>query len=384
MRLPWNRKYMEISFHVIVTVLILAAIAGALFWLPDAKNVIYETAGNFLAVFSPVFWSLFFSFLLEPMVSFWQTFYEKRCSLYRRSQIRNRKAGTVFAFVSVGVILFLLGSFLIRKIGNTDIQGIAAQIGDYIRRVGDFLVLMNLKLAEMGILQNVEGILSHWTEQLTLWAEAKILGLANSIPLVGSSFLDILIGGAAAFYFLMEKQRILAACKEMTSVFLGKKYMGYLRIMFHEVYAVFSGYLIGQAMDAAIMTVLFSVTFFVVGLPHPVFLGMISGCSNLIPYFGAITAFILAVFSGLLSGTPIKAIYASVLILLLQQIDSIYIVPKVVGNRLELHPVLVLLSLAVFGRLFGFWGLLFAVPLGALCKSLLYWLYERKKSDIRQ
>ena len=38
-----------------------------------------------------------------------------------------------------------------------------------------------------------------------------------------------------------------------------------------------------------------------------------------------------------------------------------------------------LLSLAVFGRLFGFWGLLFAVPLGALCKNFLFWLYERKR-----
>ncbi|MBR2061990.1 MAG: AI-2E family transporter, partial [Anaerotignum sp.] len=93
----------------------------------------------------------------------------------------------------------------------------------------------------------------------------------------------------------------------------------------------------------------------------------------------AVTAFILAVFSGLLSGTPMKAVYASVLILLLQQIDSIFIVPKAVGKRVELHPVLVLLSLAVFGRLFGFWGLLFAVPLGALCKNFLFWLYERKR-----
>ena len=127
------------------------------------------------------------------------------------------------------------------------------------------------------------------------------------------------------------------------------------------------------------MAVLFSGTFFIVGLPHAVFLGLLSGFSNLIPYFGAITAFILAVVSGLLSGTPMKAVYASVLILLLQQVDSIFIVPKVVGKKVELHPVGVLFSLAVFGSWFGFLGLFLAVPLGALCKKLLFWLYERKK-----
>ena len=74
-----------------------------------------------------------------------------------------------------------------------------------------------------------------------------------------------------------------------------------------------------------------------------------------------------------------KALYASILILLLQQVDSLFIVPKAVGKRVELHPALVLLSLAVFGRLFGFWGLLLAVPLGAILKNLLYRIYEKKK-----
>lgn len=382
MRLPWNKKYMEISFHVIVTVLILAAVGVLLFWLPDAKNVILQTAGDILAVFAPVFWALFFLLLLEPVVAFWQGVYEKRCSLYHRSRIKNRKIGTMLAYFSVGLLLLLLGSLLAKKIGDTDIQEIAAQITDYVRRVGDILVLLNLRMAELGILQNVESILSFWTEQMTLWIEAKIFGLANSLPNIGGSLLDILIGAVAAFYFLMEKRRMMAICAELSSVLLGKQFTKKARNLFYEIYSVFSGYLSGQLVDATIMAVLFSGAFLIVGLPHAVVLGIISGFSNLIPYFGAVMAFILSVFAGLLSGTPVKALYASILILLLQQIDSIFIVPRAVGKRVELHPVLVLLSLAVFGRMFGFWGLLFAVPLGALCKNFLLWLYKRKKERI--
>ena len=253
MRLPWNRKYMEISFHIILTVLILAGMIGLLFRLPDAKNVILQTAGTFLAVFAPVFWALFFSLLLEPLVSFWQEFYEKRCSLFHRSHIRNRKVGTAFAYVSVGLFLFLLCSFLAKKIGDTDIRSMAAQITDYIRRVGDILVLLNLKLAEMGVLSNVEGILSLWTEQLTLWAEAKILGLTNVLYDIGGNLLDILIGMAASFYFLMEKQRMGSICNAYLSVFLGKRATGCLRRLFREIYTIFAGYLSGQMVDAAIM-----------------------------------------------------------------------------------------------------------------------------------
>lgn len=384
MRLPWNKKYMEISFHVIVTVLILAGMCGVLFWLPDAKNVILRTAGDFLAVFAPFFWALFFSLILEPLTAFWQGFYERRCSLRHRSRIHNRKTGTTLTYLSVGVVLFLLCSFAAKKIGNTDLQALAEQISGYIRQAGDILVLLNLKLAEMGILQNVEGILSMWTEEVTLWIEGKILGIANIIPDIGGSLVDIVIGATAAFYFLMEKGKILHICGEMSSVFLGKRVTRWMKRIFREVYSVFSGYLSGQMLDASIMAMLFSVTFMIVGLPHGVLLGLISGFSNLIPYFGAIMAFILAVFAGLLSGTPAKALYASILILLLQQVDSIFIVPKAVGRKVEMHPVLVLLSLAVFGRMFGFGGLLFAVPLGVLCKNFVLWLYERKKSDICQ
>ena len=380
MRLPWNRKYMEIGFHIIVTVLILVVTGGLLFWLPQAKNVISETAGNILAVFAPVLWALIFALLLEPLVSFWQRFYEKRCSIYHKTRICNRKAGTAFAYLSAGVLLFLFGSFIAKKIGNTDVQSLAFQVSDYIRKAGDVLVLINLKLAEWGILSNVEGILSFWTKELTAWTEKKILGAANGIPHMGEGVLDILIGLAAAYYFLMEKEQILSFAEGVSSVFFGEKVTGYVRKGLYSVYSVFVGYLSGQVIDAVIMAGLFTLIFLIVGLPHAVLLGLISGFSNLIPYFGAIMAFILALFAGLLSGTPVKALYAAILILLLQQVDSIFIVPKVVGKRVELHPVLVLLSLAVFGRMFGFWGLLLAVPLGALCKNILFCLYERKSN----
>ena len=99
------------------------------------------------------------------------------------------------------------------------------------------------------------------------------------------------------------------------------------------MYTVFAGYLSGQLLDASVMAVLFSAAFTIVGLPHGILIGLVSGFSNLIPYFGAVMAFFLAVLAGLFSGAPMKAVYASVLILLLQQVDSIFIVPKAVGQK---------------------------------------------------
>lgn len=379
MRLPWNRKYLEICFHVVVTALALAGAGLLLFRLPAAKNVILRAAGKALAVFAPVLWALFFTLLLEPAAAFFQKQYEKRCSLRHRSRIRSRRAGTAFAYLSVLLFLLLAGSWSARKIGGMDLEKLTEQIGGYLRSAGDLLVLLNLKLAEYGVLRNVEGLLSAWTDELTEWIQRKILDFAGILPGLGGSLLDIVIGAVAAFYFLMEKDRILGFWREASAVCFGERFTRAARRIFREIYSVFSGYLSGQLLDAAIMAVLFSAVFSVVGLPYAVLLGIISGFSNMIPYFGAVVAFLLAVFTGLLSGTPLKALYASLLILLLQQVDSLFIVPRAVGRRVELHPVLVLLSLAVFGRLMGFWGLLLAVPLGALLKNFFFWLYRRRK-----
>ncbi len=270
MRLPWNRKYLEICFHVLITVLALAGTGLLLFRLPAAKNVILHTVGQALTVFAPVLWALFFTLLLEPLVGFFQRQYVKRCSLRRRSRIHSRRAGTAFAYLSVLLFLILAGGWSAKKIGGTDLERIAEQIGGYLRSAGDLLVLLNLKLAEYGVLRNVEGMLSAWTDELTEWIQRKILGFAGILPGLGGSLLDIVIGATAAFYFLMEKEKILAFLREASAVCFGERFTKGTRRIFREIYSVFSGYLSGQMLDAAIMAVLFSAAFSVVGLPYAV------------------------------------------------------------------------------------------------------------------
>lgn len=377
MKLPWNKKYLEISFHVIVTAGILVILGMLLFRLSEAKNVIMQTAGRILAVFSPLLWAIFFSMLLEPITAFYQRQYESRLSYAQKNRIKNRKAGTAAAYLSFLLLLAVGGGWAVKSLGTADLEVLVEQLTGFVQKMGDLLVLLNIKLAQWGILQNVEGLLSAWTENATLWVQVKLTTAAAQLPQIGSGLLDVLVGLTAAFYFLMEKAGIRRFFGDATRVLLGERTASRLSGLLGEINAVVMGYLGGQLTDAAIMAGLFSVAFVAVGLPYGVVLGLVSGFSNLIPYFGAVMAFILAVFAGLLSGEPVRALYASILILILQQMDSVFIVPKVVGKKVELHPVLVLLSLAVFGRLFGFWGLFVAVPLGALTKTFFLWLIER-------
>lgn len=138
-----------------------------------------------------------------------------------------------------------------------------------------------------------------------------------------------------------------------------------------DIHGVFFGYIRGQLTDAFIMSLLISSFFVIFRIKFAVLIGVISGFSNIIPYFGAITGFCLAVFSALLSGEPIKAVYAAVIMVGLQQIDSVFIVPKIVGEKVELSPPAVIVALAVGGKLFGILGMIFAVPFCGILKIIL-------------
>lgn len=384
MRLPWNRKYLEIGFHVILTAGVLVLLGAVVFHLSAAKNVILETARHVLAVFAPFFWSVGIAVVLEPLTAFWQRVYEKQLSDKQKMRVKNRRVGTGITYLLVfGVITVLLYG-IVHGLGTADLESLAEQAGDFTRQAGDWLVLFQLKLAEYGLLQNAEGILTTAVTEISTAIENGVLRAASILPEAGGQILNAAIGFAAAFYFLSEKENVQFFLRQVGNVFLGQRRTGKIAGFFTEVYQVVIGYLCGQLLDAAIMGALFAVTFWFIGIPYGVIIGIFSGFSNLIPYFGAAVAFLLAVLSGLFSTDPMRAVYAAIAILLLQQLDSAVIVPRVVGSRVELHPVLVLLSLAVFGGFFGFWGLLFAVPLGALLKNFFFRLYEEKAIKQRE
>ena len=384
MRLPWNRKYLEIGFHVILTAGVLVLLGAVVFHLSAAKNVILETARHVLAVFAPFFWSVGIAVVLEPLTAFWQRVYEKQLSDKQKMRVKNRRVGTGITYLLVfGVIAVLLYG-IVHGLGTADLESLAEQAGDFTRQAGDWLVLLQLKLAVYGLLQNAEGILTTAVTEISTAIENGVLRAASILPEAGGQILNAAIGFAAAFYFLSEKENVQFFLRQVGNVFLGQRRTGKIAGFFTEVYQVVIGYLCGQLLDAAIMGALFAVTFWFIGIPYGVIIGIFSGFSNLIPYFGAAVAFLLAVLSGLFSTDPMRAVYAAIVILLLQQLDSAVIVPRVVGSRVELHPVLVLLSLAVFGGFFGFWGLLFAVPLGALLKNFFFRLYEEKATKQRE
>ena len=90
----------------------------------------------------------------------------------------------------------------------------------------------------------------------------------------------------------------------------------------------------------------------------------------MIPYVGPLVGTVLAAIIGLLSGFPIKAIYAIVAMLIVQQIDNHLLAPKIVGQSVGLHPVFTIMAILIGGKIGGLLGMLISVPLVASIRVL--------------
>ena len=386
MKLPWDKKYLKISFHVVVTVLALYVV-GLLLWnITAAKDLFVMAFQKMLSVFAPLLVACVFAFLTNPAVELFQKLWENFLPIpVERGRCRTRKRGTATFYIVLFLAIGLFIKYLASQIGSTDINALAEQINKHIQGFADMLVLLNVKLTEYGalqslegVLQSLEGLISGWTSGLSDLLQGTVMSIANSITKAGGWAINLVLGLTIGFYLLVDKDRVIKQLKKVVDVFFSPRYARWIKGWSHETNSVFTGYIGGQVTDAIIMAVMVSISFSIIGIPYPVLIGVISGFSNLIPYVGAVMAFLLSVAMGLLSGAPIKALYAVIVVLVLQQIDSIFIVPKVVGKSVELHPALVLLSLSIFGGLFGLLGMVVAVPLGALLKIACVRLYERK------
>lgn len=153
-----------------------------------------------------------------------------------------------------------------------------------------------------------------------------------------------------------------------------RKFEARARTLLDEVTLTLQAWLIGQAIAMSAVAVLTTVGFYLAGVPLPLALGIIAGLLDIIPIVGPLLAAIPAVLVGLTAGW-LPAIWAAGVSLVVQQIESNLIQPLVQRRAVKIPPALLLLTLIVMGRLFGFLGILVAAPFVAVILLLFKHLY---------
>lgn len=379
MKIQLNKKYIEIAVYVILTA---AFIIASYFVIRDFERLISVSMNFFqttVLLFSPLIIGLILAYLLEPLVAFYHRKVSEKLPFPKKKTSSNpssrRLLATALAFLTVFGVLFIAvfaasSSFRSsRNIGGLDESILALET--FVTNFSQITQYTQDRLAEIGFLEQGDDLFERIAGVTTVLVNSIGNYLVVFLTKLASYLLNIFIGMILGFYLLMDKTTLLKGWNRFIRAITTPKIYKRLHSVWHEADWILSGYFRGQILDVLIMTFLISLALIILGVDYAVIIGVISGIANIVPMLGSTLATVLAVTVALAGDNPITALYALIVLIILQQIDGNIIVPKVVGDNVKLNPLLVILSIFVFGSLYGILGMVVAVPLTALGKLFL-------------
>jgi predicted PurR-regulated permease PerM len=188
------------------------------------------------------------------------------------------------------------------------------------------------------------------------------------------SFLSFLvITPVVAFYMLVDWNKMVTTIDG----WLPLQHRDALRAIATEINHALAGFIRGQSLVCLFLGLWYGLGLTLIGLDFGFLIGVIAGVLSFIPYVGSLTALVLSIGVSLVQGWPSLTLFLETLAVVLvgQFLEGNVISPKLVGGSIGLHPVWLMFALFAFGELFGFTGLLLAVPaaaaLGVLARHLI-------------
>ncbi|HAX17421.1 MAG TPA: hypothetical protein DCY00_02350, partial [Actinobacteria bacterium] len=303
-------------------------------------------------------------------------------------KLLQKKMRKIFA-VTISYIIFLAIIFIILffliPLVIEQFKTFIMQIPYYMQSFSEYL--SNL-VATNALIKNMQDFFQIKSDQLTSEEISKyLLGMLNienfnifqgATTVTRTAFniiVNFIIGPLLGFYILKDTEMIHSAFLKIIP--LRKKLE--VDTILAKINRVFSRYIRGQLIISFIVGVLCTIALLILRIDFAVLLGFMAGLFNLIPFLGPIIGAIPAAFIALFV-SPLKALLVVIIFVAIQQLDNYVISPNIMKYQIGLHPGIIILSLIAGGAVFGWIGLLLAVPMVAIIQEVLrYYLVEKKR-----
>lgn len=363
-----NKKYPTIAVYAALVIAVNVFLVLALFNIGS----IMETIKKLLDVMQPVIWGLVIAFLTNPIMKKTSAVLSKL--LYRTEEQRRDRAKFVkvisviiteiiFLGIVVGLVAIVVPELIksVMEIFNSA-GTIVGNVQNWINRL--FKNYPAVEQTATNMLSDFNTDFATIIERIQPMLE-NILSGAWGIVTVVKNFL---LGFIVSVYMLCCKDKLRAQIKKVIISVFKKRTCEKIMSACSQANTVFSGFITGKIIDSIIIGLICFIGLTVMKIPYATMISVIIGITNIIPFFGPLIGAIPSALLILLM-EPSKCIIFIVFIIVLQQFDGNILGPKILGDSTGLPGFWVLISLLVFGGLFGFVGMVFAVPTTALVYS---------------
>lgn len=378
----WNRKYALLVFYILLA----AFLYHIGIQILDHFSGVGENLQNMFSwlpqVMSPLFFGFVLAYLLSPLCHFFEKILEKNKFLAKRRTIsRNLSIFLSFSLLLIGIVI--LASLLLSTVSNSihfvRFDDLFEGIIDFVTTVEKFYSdlygrLDNLPIGE----EDAKEAIQLFLQKAVSFFQNMGNGALSSLGNLGGILSTLVFGIIFSLYFLADGRKILSYWRRVFSLLFGKERVEKLSLFFKDADRVFAGYLRGQIIDGFIMAILVSITLSLLGVRYALVIGVLTGFGNLIPYMGPFIAYGLTILVCVLYGEFAKLPPAVIALFIIQTLDGNVINPRLLSHNIDVHPLVVMISLIIGGSMGGFPGIFLAAPVASLIKLELDKYMEKK------
>lgn len=343
-----------------------------LFKLLDRVDDVLKIFLFILTVLQPVFWALGISYVLNPLMKFFQ----KKLKLKRIISI-------ILCYVIVIGLITALFTIVIPMVAN-NVKDLLDNFDTYSAQVTDYFnshIITTQWYDDFGMdeVLNMDNISGYFGDIPNL-LNGVLNGTFDFVVSFFGGLFKIAVGFIIAIYLLLDKEKFQLGVKRIFYGMANEKRADQTMLFFNDVNKIFSRYIIGKTIDSMIIGILCFIGLVILNAKYAALLAIIVGITNMIPYFGP---FIGMIPAGILTlfYSPIKAIWVIIFIFGLQQFDGYFLGPKILGDSVGLSPFWIILGILVGGSLMGVLGMLLAVPIVAVLQMIFTRNIDKKLAD---
>ncbi|WP_227765892.1 AI-2E family transporter [Zhaonella formicivorans] len=310
-------------------------------------------------VLFPFILAIILAYVLNPLVE-----------LLEQYKIR-RLYGIIVVYATVLGLLFLVGFYGVPVIVK-QLTAFGEKIPYYTSeaqsRLRDFYRDYQRFNIPESLRESIDQNIVNFQLQLTQLLSKLVTGIFN----IFSQIFSFIIAPILAFYLLKDKDEISKSIVQSIPVANRSELLS----LWEEIDTVLLKFIRGHLLVATLVGAATALGLALIGMDFPLLFGIISGITNIIPYFGPIIGAVPAILLALLQSETL-ALYVILVMAVVQQLESNLISPRILGQSVGLHPLLVIFVLLAGGELWGLVGMLIAVPLTAVLRILIGYLFTK-------
>lgn len=326
----------------------------------------------FIQHFLSAFHSLLLGAILAYLVNITYVFLEKKKV--------QKTVALVLAYFLIVLVLVTLLFVIIPEVSNS-IGSLVKNLPATIQSLGENDHLK--KYAPMVVEQIQKVNWQSYVESMVHFVRTNVFNLASGTLNVVNSFVGLLSNGLIAvifsIYLLANKSYLKKEISKIVHHFLKPTWVLKMKYAYGLLHQNFHNFIVGQLLEAFILSGLCMIGMFIFRFPYALSVGILVGFINIIPIIGAYIGGVIGAFM-VFTVQPILSVFFILYLVILQQIESNLIYPKVVGAKIGLPAIWVFVTVVIMGSLFGIGGILVGIPLVATCHQVLQ--EELKKDSI--